>query len=75
MSKGQWRVLALEAVLLGLEILRSPAVKSFFANLINTPISPGSFSQGTKKTAAQKTSPVAQSTQQQQINRLIQINQ
>ena len=37
MSEGQWRVLVLLIVLLGLEILRSPNVKAFFAGIFVTP--------------------------------------
>ena len=34
MTTGQWRVLGLLVLLLGLEIIRSPSVKGFFTNLI-----------------------------------------
>lgn len=41
MSEGQWRVLILLLVLLGLEVLRSQAVQSFFKNVIKAPITQG----------------------------------
>lgn len=37
MSEGQWRVLVLLLVLLGLEILRSANVKTFFTGVFVTP--------------------------------------
>ena len=37
MSSGQWRVLVLLLVLLGLEALRGGAVKTFLVNVFVTP--------------------------------------
>lgn len=37
MSEGQWRVLVLLLALLGLEILRSTTVRSFFQGIFVTP--------------------------------------
>lgn len=37
MSSGQWRVLVLLLVLLGLEIIRSGPVQSFFKGVFVTP--------------------------------------
>jgi hypothetical protein len=77
MSKGQWRVLVLLLVLLGLEVLRSPNVRTFFSGLLKAPISNTSLitttgTQNTSKTT--QTTQSTQSTQQQQINKLIGIN-
>lgn len=38
MSDGQWRVLVLLLFLLMLEILRSPALQSFFKGILKNPI-------------------------------------
>jgi hypothetical protein len=75
MSRGQWRVLVLLLVLLGLEVLRSPNVRTFFSGLLQAPISNTSLTTttGTQQNTS-KTTQSTQSTQQQQINRLIGIN-
>jgi hypothetical protein len=74
MSKGQWRTLVLLLVLLGLEVLRSPNVRTFFSGLLKAPISNTSLITTTGTTTQSKTTQSTQSTQQQQINRLIGIN-
>lgn len=38
MSQGQWRTLALLGLLLGLEIIRSPTLQTFFKSILAHPV-------------------------------------
>lgn len=51
MSNGQWRVLALLGILLGLEIIRSPTLQTFFKGILTNPLASVSTQKSTSGTS------------------------